>query len=36
VRTVAALLAHIRFVNAESPFHGEGHRTIWARLRTLT
>jgi putative transposase len=31
----AALLAHIRAVIAESPFHGEGHRKIWARLRTL-
>jgi transposase InsO family protein len=31
----AALLAHIRVVIAESPFHGEGHRKIWARLRTL-
>jgi transposase InsO family protein len=31
----ATLLAHIRTVIAESPFHGEGHRKIWARLRTL-
>lgn len=31
----AALLAEIRAVIAESPFHGEGHRKIWARLRTL-
>ena len=31
----AALLAEIRTVIAESPFHGEGHRKIWARLRTL-
>jgi transposase InsO family protein len=31
----AALLAQIRTVIAESPFHGEGHRKIWARLRTL-
>lgn len=31
----AALLAEIRGVIAESPFHGEGHRKIWARLRTL-
>jgi len=31
----AALLAEIRAVIAESPFHGEGHRTIWARLRAL-
>jgi transposase InsO family protein len=30
-----ALLAAIRTVIAESPFHGEGHRKIWARLRTL-
>lgn len=30
-----ALLAQIRAVIAESPFHGEGHRKIWARLRTL-
>ena len=31
----AALLVRIRDVIAESPFHGEGHRKIWARLRTL-
>jgi len=31
----ATLLAHIRAVIAESPFHGEGHRKIWARLRVL-
>lgn len=31
----ATLLAHIRAVIAESPFHGEGHRKIWARLRAL-
>jgi len=31
----AALLAQIRTVIAESPFHGEGHRKIWARLRLL-
>jgi transposase InsO family protein len=31
----AALLAQIRLVIAESPFHGEGHRKIWARLRAL-
>lgn len=31
----AALLAQIRTVIAESPFHGEGHRKIWARLHTL-
>jgi putative transposase len=30
-----ALLAQIRAVIAESPFHGEGHRKIWARLRAL-
>src|SRR5687768_10117771 len=29
----ATLLAHIRTVIDESPFHGEGHRKIWARLR---
>lgn len=29
------LLAAIRTGIAESPFHGEGHRKIWARLRTL-
>jgi len=29
----AVLLAAIRAVLAESPFHGEGHRKIWARLR---
>jgi transposase InsO family protein len=29
------LLVQIRAVIAESPFHGEGHRKIWARLRTL-
>jgi len=29
------LLAHIRTVIAASPFHGEGHRKIWARLRVL-
>jgi len=29
----AALLAAIRAVLAGSPFHGEGHRKIWARLR---
>ena len=28
-----ALLAAIRAVLAASPFHGEGHRKIWARLR---
>lgn len=31
----ATLLAHIRTVIATSPFHGEGHRKIWARLRVL-
>jgi transposase InsO family protein len=31
----AALLVQIRAVIAESPFHGEGHRKIWARLRAL-
>jgi transposase InsO family protein len=31
----ATLLAHIQAVIAESPFHGEGHRKIWARLRAL-
>jgi putative transposase len=30
----AELLVQIRAVIAESPFHGEGHRKIWARLRT--
>jgi putative transposase len=29
----AELLAAIRAILAESPFHGEGHRKIWARLR---
>ena len=29
----AALLEAIRAVLAGSPFHGEGHRKIWARLR---
>ena len=28
-----ALLAAIRTVLAASPFHGEGHRKMWARLR---
>src|SRR5437763_12608333 len=31
--TDQALLAAIRAVLAGSPFHGEGHRKIWARLR---
>jgi putative transposase len=29
----AALLETIRAVLAASPFHGEGHRKFWARLR---
>src|ERR671913_21996 len=29
----AALVAAIRDVLAASPFHGEGHRKVWARLR---
>ena len=29
----AALLGHIRAVLAASPFVGEGHRKVWARLR---
>jgi len=29
----SALLAAIRAVLAASPFHGEGHRKVWARLR---
>ena len=29
----AALLAAIRAILAGSPFHGEGHRKVWARLR---
>jgi putative transposase len=32
-RSDAALLAAIRAVLAGSPFHGEGHRKVWARLR---
>jgi hypothetical protein len=28
-----ALIAAIRAVLAASPFHGEGHRKVWARLR---
>ena len=31
--TDAVLTAHIRTIIAESPFHGEGHRKMWARLR---
>jgi putative transposase len=27
------LVGHIRRVLAESPFHGEGYRKVWARLR---
>jgi len=29
----ATLLGHIRKVLADSPFHGEGYRKVWARLR---
>jgi putative transposase len=29
----AALVVAIRAVLSGSPFHGEGHRKIWARLR---
>ena len=29
----AALVERIRSVLAASPFHGEGHRKVWARLR---
>ena len=29
----ASLLAAIRALLAASPFHGEGHRKVWARLR---
>ena len=29
----AALLEAIRAVLTASPFHGEGHRKVWARLR---
>ena len=31
--TDADLAGHIRRVLAESPFHGEGYRKVWARLR---
>jgi transposase InsO family protein len=31
--TDAALVQEIRAVLAASPFHGEGHRKVWARLR---
>jgi putative transposase len=27
------LVGHIRRILAESPFHGEGYRKVWARLR---
>jgi putative transposase len=33
--TDEALTAEIRTVIAASPFHGEGHRKIWARLRVV-
>src|SRR3712207_3837069 len=29
----AALVGAIRTVLSDSPFHGEGHRKVWARLR---
>jgi len=29
----ATLVSHIRQVLADSPFHGEGYRKVWARLR---
>ena len=29
----AALVEAIRAVLSDSPFHGEGHRKVWARLR---
>ncbi len=29
----AELLGHIRQVLEDSPFHGEGYRKVWARLR---
>ena len=29
----AALVERIRAVLSASPFHGEGHRKVWARLR---
>lgn len=29
------MVEHIRTVLRESPFHGEGHRKVWARLRVL-
>jgi transposase InsO family protein len=31
--TDGELVGHIRSVLAESPFHGEGYRKVWARLR---
>jgi putative transposase len=31
----ATILVHIRAVIAESPFYGEGHRKVWARLRIV-
>lgn len=31
--TDEVLVGHIRRVLAESPFHGEGYRKVWARLR---
>ena len=31
--TDTQMLEHIRAVLAESPFHGEGYRKVWARLR---
>ena len=31
--TDAELLGHIRQVLEDSPFHGEGYRKVWARLR---
>lgn len=30
----AALVAAIRALLAASPFHGEGHRKVWAGIRT--
>jgi hypothetical protein len=27
------LVGHIRRILTESPFHGEGYRKVWARLR---
>jgi len=31
--TDGELLEHIRAILADSPFHGEGYRKVWARLR---